>query len=116
MLRASGDPVVVNAVSGVGWPRALRDPSRDEFPVQAVPYASSKAAVITATVQYAKAQPRLRINAADPGCTATDLNAHSGHRTVTEGTDARSPSRCSTRRGRPASSTTGSAASTTDRG
>jgi hypothetical protein len=30
----------------------------------------------------------MRINAVDPGYTATDLNAHSGHQTVTEGTEA----------------------------
>jgi hypothetical protein len=40
------------------------------------------------TAQYAKAIPEVRFNAADPGYTATDLNGHSGHQTVTEGTDA----------------------------
>jgi len=39
-------------------------------------------------VQYAKALPGIRINAADPGYTATDFNGHSGTQTVTEGTDA----------------------------
>ncbi|WP_433734350.1 hypothetical protein ACQP0C_19780 [Nocardia sp. CA-129566] len=29
-----------------------------------------------------------RVNAADPGYTATDSNGNSGHQTVTEGTDA----------------------------
>ena len=32
--------------------------------------------------------PGIRVNAADPGYTATDLNGHSGPQTVTEGTDA----------------------------
>lgn len=40
------------------------------------------------TTQYAKALKDIRVNAADPGYTATDLNAHSGPQTVTEGTDA----------------------------
>jgi NAD(P)-dependent dehydrogenase (short-subunit alcohol dehydrogenase family) len=40
------------------------------------------------TVQYAKALPGIRVNAADPGYTATDLNGNSGPQTVTEGTDA----------------------------
>jgi len=35
-----------------------------------------------------RALPDLRINAADPGYTATDFNGHSGPQTVTEGTDA----------------------------
>jgi hypothetical protein len=39
-------------------------------------------------VQYAKAFPEIRINAADPGYTATDLNGNNGTQTVTEGTDA----------------------------
>jgi hypothetical protein len=39
-------------------------------------------------VQYAKALPEMRINAADPGYTATDLNGNSGPQTVQEGTDA----------------------------
>jgi NAD(P)-dependent dehydrogenase (short-subunit alcohol dehydrogenase family) len=88
LLRRSSNAVVVNVASGVGWPRYLLDPSHDEFHVTAVPYTSSKAAVITLTVQYAKDLPEMRINATDPGYTATDLNRHSGHQTVTEGTDA----------------------------
>jgi hypothetical protein len=40
------------------------------------------------TSQHAKALPKLRINAADPGYTATDLNGHSGYQTVAEGSDA----------------------------
>ena len=88
LLRRSANPVVVNVASGVGWPRFLTDPAHDEFPVPSVPYALSKAAVIAMTVQYAKNLPGMRINASDPGYTATDFNGHSGHQTVTEGTDA----------------------------
>lgn len=88
LLRASANPVIVNVASGVGWPRYLQDPAHDEYPVQAVPYAASKAAVVTLTVQYAKNLPDMRVNVSDPGYTDTDFNAHSGHQTVTEGTDA----------------------------
>lgn len=88
LLRRSENPVIVNVASGVGWPRWLTTPGRDEFPVRSVPYATSKAAVIALTVQYAKNLPSFRINASDPGYTATAFNAHSGHQTVTEGTDA----------------------------
>jgi NAD(P)-dependent dehydrogenase (short-subunit alcohol dehydrogenase family) len=35
-----------------------------------------------------KALPGIRVNAEDPGYTATDLNGYSGTQTVTEGTDA----------------------------
>ncbi|QWS34541.1 SDR family NAD(P)-dependent oxidoreductase [Curtobacterium aetherium] len=88
LLRASDDPVIVNVASGVGWPRFLSTPGHDEYPVAAVPYAASKAAVIALTVQYAKNLPGFRVNVSDPGYTATDFNGHSGHQTVTEGTDA----------------------------
>jgi NAD(P)-dependent dehydrogenase (short-subunit alcohol dehydrogenase family) len=88
LLRRSPNPVIVNVASGVGWPRYLQDPAHDEYPVQAVPYAASKAAVVALTVQYAKNLPDMRVNASDPGYTATDLNHHNGHQTVSEGTDA----------------------------
>ncbi|QJU55273.1 SDR family NAD(P)-dependent oxidoreductase [Herbiconiux sp. KACC 21604] len=88
LLRASASPVIVNVASGVGFARWLLDPAHDEFPVTAVPYAASKAAVIALTVQYAKNLPGFRVNASDPGYTATAFNGFSGHQTVTEGTDA----------------------------
>jgi NAD(P)-dependent dehydrogenase (short-subunit alcohol dehydrogenase family) len=88
LLRRSANPVVVNVASGVGWPRYLLTEGRDEFDVPAVPYAASKAAVIALTVQYAKNLPGFRVNVSDPGYTSTDFNRHSGHQTVTEGTDA----------------------------
>jgi NAD(P)-dependent dehydrogenase (short-subunit alcohol dehydrogenase family) len=88
LLRRSSNPVIVNVASGVGWPRYLQDPEHDEYPVQAVPYAASKAAVIALTVQYAKNLKEMRVNVSDPGYTATDFNRHSGHQSVTEGTDA----------------------------
>jgi len=88
LLRRSPQPVIVNVSSGVGWPRFLSTEGHDEFPVPAIPYAASKAAVIALTVQYAKNLPSFRVNASDPGYTATDFNNHGGHQTVTEGTDA----------------------------
>lgn len=88
LLRQSARPVIVNVSSGVGWPRFLSTEGHDEFPVPTIPYAASKAAVIALTVQYAKNLPSFRINASDPGYTATDFNGHGGHQTVTEGTDA----------------------------
>ena len=55
-------------------------------------YSASKAAVNMLTVQYARALPHIRINAATPGYTATDIlpDADPGVpvQTVTEGTDA----------------------------
>lgn len=88
LLRRSTDPVIVNVSSGMGSLAHTHDPSRPESKVVAPLYTASKAALTMLTTQYAKALPGIRVNAADPGYTATDLNGHSGHQTVTEGTDA----------------------------
>ena len=88
LLQSSGAPTIVNVTSGLGSFHAVHDADRIESTVIAPLYTSSKSAVTMLTVQYAKAFPDIRINAADPGYTATDLNGHSGPQTVTEGTDA----------------------------
>jgi NAD(P)-dependent dehydrogenase (short-subunit alcohol dehydrogenase family) len=88
LLRRSSDPVIVNVSSGMGSLAYTHDPSRAESSVVAPLYTASKAALTMLTTQYAKALTDIRINAADPGYTATDLNGHSGPQSVTEGTDA----------------------------
>jgi NAD(P)-dependent dehydrogenase (short-subunit alcohol dehydrogenase family) len=88
LLGKSDAPAVVNVSSGVGSFTLTHDPDRVESTISAPLYPASKAAVTMMTMQYAKALPDIRFNAADPGYTATDLNGHSGPQTVTEGTDA----------------------------
>jgi NAD(P)-dependent dehydrogenase (short-subunit alcohol dehydrogenase family) len=88
LLRRSDAPIIVNVTSGLGSFAAVHDSSRIESQVLAPLYTSSKAAVTMLTVQYARALPEMRVNAADPGYTATDLNGNSGTQTVAEGTDA----------------------------
>jgi NAD(P)-dependent dehydrogenase (short-subunit alcohol dehydrogenase family) len=88
LLRKSGSPAVINVTSGLGSQAVTHDPERVESTVISPLYTASKAAVTMLTTQYAKAIADVRFNAADPGYTATDLNGHSGHQTVTEGTDA----------------------------
>jgi NAD(P)-dependent dehydrogenase (short-subunit alcohol dehydrogenase family) len=88
VLRESMAPTIVNVTSGLGSFAVSQDDERFESKIVAPLYNSSKSAVTMLTVQFAKAFPEFRINAADPGYTATDLNGHSGHQTVTEGTDA----------------------------
>lgn len=88
LLRASKSPVIVNVTSGLGSFAVVNDPSRIESKVPGLAYCSSKSAVTMLTVQYAKTLPEMRINAVDPGYTATDFNHHSGPQTVEEGTDA----------------------------
>lgn len=88
LLRHSTDPVIVNVSSGMGSFAATHDPSRVESSVIAPAYTASKSAVTMLTTQYAKGLSDIRINAADPGYTATEFNGNSGPQTVTEGTDA----------------------------
>jgi NAD(P)-dependent dehydrogenase (short-subunit alcohol dehydrogenase family) len=56
----------------------------------AIAYPASKAALNMVTVQYAKelAGTGIKVNAADPGYTATDLNGSRGTQTVEEGARA----------------------------
>ena len=88
LLRRSTAPVIVNVTSGLGSFARVHDEARVEATVIAPLYNASKSAVTMLTVQYSRAFPELRINAVDPGYTATDLNGRSGTQTVSEGTDA----------------------------
>ena len=63
------------------------DPERFESTLTGIAYPASKTAVNMLTTQYTKAFPHIRINAVDPGYTATDLNGHNGTQSVQEGTD-----------------------------
>ncbi|WP_019639444.1 SDR family NAD(P)-dependent oxidoreductase [Paenibacillus fonticola] len=87
LLHKSATPVIVNVSSGLGSFTRVTNPEKIESQINDLIYSSSKAAVTMLTVQYAKALPEFRINAADPGPTATDLNGHRGYQTVSEGTD-----------------------------
>lgn len=87
LLEASSNPVVVNVSSGMGSHGITSDPDRVEFGVVGIAYPSSKAAVNMLTSQYAKAYPGMRVNAVDPGYTATDFNRNQGHKTVAEGAE-----------------------------
>jgi NAD(P)-dependent dehydrogenase (short-subunit alcohol dehydrogenase family) len=88
LLERSAAPVIVNVSSGLGSETLVRDSGRIESTVNSVAYCSSKSALLMITTQYAKGYPTMRINAVDPGYTATDLNGHSGPQTIEEGTDA----------------------------
>lgn len=88
LLRKSANPVIVNVSSGMGSFAATHDSERVESKVIAPLYTASKSAVTMLTTQYAKSWTDVKVNAVDPGYTATDFNGHSGPQTVTEGTDA----------------------------
>jgi NAD(P)-dependent dehydrogenase (short-subunit alcohol dehydrogenase family) len=87
-LLRSDNAVIVNVSSGMGSIAITSDPERVESTFVGLAYPASKTAVNMLTTQYARALPGIRVNAVDPGYTATDFNGHSGTQTVTEGTDA----------------------------
>lgn len=88
LLEKSASPAIINVSSGMGSFTHTHDTSRAEGNFVAPLYTASKSAVTMLSTQYAKALPKIRINAVDPGYTATDLNHHSGPQSITEGTDA----------------------------
>ncbi|MFB8776758.1 SDR family NAD(P)-dependent oxidoreductase [Streptomyces broussonetiae] len=87
LLRRSTAPVVVNVSSGLASLTGATTPNTPGYGYPGVAYPASKAAVNMITVQYAKAFPTMRINAVEPGYTATDLNGRTGTQTVEEGAE-----------------------------
>jgi NAD(P)-dependent dehydrogenase (short-subunit alcohol dehydrogenase family) len=87
LLARSPAPVVVNLSSGLSKTADLAAPGGPVHFYPGVAYPASKTAVNIVTVQYAKAFPDMRINAVDPGYTATDLNGGTGTQTVEEGAE-----------------------------
>ncbi len=87
LLLRSSAPVVVNVSSGLGSMARMTATGTPAAAYPGVAYPASKAAVNMLTVQYAKAFPAIRINAVEPGFTATDLNAFQGTQTVQQGAE-----------------------------
>jgi NAD(P)-dependent dehydrogenase (short-subunit alcohol dehydrogenase family) len=87
LLQLSDHARIVNVSSGVS---SLHDTIENGyFDWQIIPpiYAMSKTAINMLTLKYSSALPTMRVNAADPGYTRTDLNGGNGAHDVTEGTD-----------------------------
>ncbi len=86
LLRAAEDAGIVMISSGLGSLGWLSDPANEFYGVNILGYNSSKSALNAVMVSLAKelAAVGIRVNAADPGYTATDFNGHSGYRTVEE--------------------------------
>jgi len=84
LLKAAGQSNIVMVSSGLGSLSWLSDPQHPFHGVNALGYNSSKSALNAVTVSLAKslAAEGIKVNAVDPGYTATDFNGHSGYRTV----------------------------------
>jgi NAD(P)-dependent dehydrogenase (short-subunit alcohol dehydrogenase family) len=87
VLERSDNPVIVNVSSGMGSIGVTSDPERLESTLVSLAYPASKTALNMLTSQWAKALPGMRVNAVDPGYTATDFNDHRGTQSVEEGAE-----------------------------
>ncbi|SEE87552.1 NAD(P)-dependent dehydrogenase, short-chain alcohol dehydrogenase family [Streptomyces sp. 3213] len=87
LLRTSPNPVIVNVSSGMGSFGMTQDPARIESRYTLPLYCASKAAVTMLTTQYAKELKDVKVNAADPGQTATDFTGGLGH-SVADGAES----------------------------
>jgi len=90
LLRRAEAARIVNVSSEVGSIGSQSDPASPlaQLPASAQ-YPSSKAALDMLTAMYAKElrDTPIKVNAANPGYTATDLNGNSGFRSAAEGAE-----------------------------
>jgi NAD(P)-dependent dehydrogenase (short-subunit alcohol dehydrogenase family) len=90
LLRKAPAARIVNVSSEVGSITSQSDPASplSQMPAS-VTYPSSKAAVNMITAMYAKdlRDTPIKVNAANPGFTATDFNDHRGFRSAAEGAE-----------------------------
>ena len=91
LLRRAPAARIVNVSSEVGSITSMTDPASPLAQMPAgLAYPSSKAALNMITAMYAKElqDTPIKVNAANPGYTKTDLNRNSGLRSATEGAEA----------------------------
>ncbi len=75
---------IVNVSSGLGSLTTVSNPARVEYGINVLGYTASKAALNALTVTLAKElrDTAVKVNSADPGPTATDLNKFRGRQTT----------------------------------
>ncbi|MFB9080436.1 SDR family NAD(P)-dependent oxidoreductase [Flavobacterium procerum] len=80
LLKKSENPRISNITSGLGSLTLHSDPSWKYYAIKGVSYVASKAALnaFTITLAYELRDLPFKINAIDPGYTATDFNHFSG--------------------------------------
>ena len=86
LLQKSEAPRIVNVTSGLGSLTLHSDPSWKYYAVKGAAYGPSKTALnaYTVALAYELRDTLFKVNAVDPGYTATDFNHHRGTGTVEE--------------------------------
>jgi NAD(P)-dependent dehydrogenase (short-subunit alcohol dehydrogenase family) len=89
LLRRAPAARIVNVSSEVGSITSMTDPAGPMAGLASIAYPSSKTAVNMITAMYAKElrDTPIKVNAANPGYCATDLNGHHGFRTPEQGAE-----------------------------
>jgi NAD(P)-dependent dehydrogenase (short-subunit alcohol dehydrogenase family) len=89
LLRMAPAARIVNVSSEVGSIASMTDPDSPMWPMASVPYPSSKSALNMVTAMYAKElwDSGIKVNAANPGYCATDLNGRRGFRSPEQGAE-----------------------------
>jgi NAD(P)-dependent dehydrogenase (short-subunit alcohol dehydrogenase family) len=84
LLAAPAARIVMVSSHAGSIGRGALDPTSASYATNLMAYSTSKTALNAITVAFAKelAPQGVKVNAAAPGYTATDLNGHRGHRTV----------------------------------
>lgn len=87
LLRKSDAGRIVNMSSGLGSLAQNIDPNYKLAEMKMLAYNSSKTALNAMTIQFAHElkDTSIKVNSADPGYVATDINAHRGTGTVEQG-------------------------------
>lgn len=90
LLRKAEAARIVNTSSEVGSLTLTTDPDSPLWPMAAISYPASKTALNMITVMYAKElrDTPIKVNAANPGYCATDLNGNTGFRAAAQGAEA----------------------------
>ena len=87
LIKKSPTGRIVNLSSGLASLTLNSDPESEFYGLNSLAYMSSKTTVNALTVLLAKelSNTSIKVNSADPGYTSTDLNGHSGYRSVEQG-------------------------------
>ncbi|MCQ6959008.1 SDR family oxidoreductase [Mucilaginibacter aquariorum] len=85
LMQNAPNPRIVNVTSDLGSLTLHSDPTWRHYDVKTAAYGPSKSALNAYTIALAYELKNFRVNAVNPGYTATDFNNNQGYKTVEEG-------------------------------